>query len=160
MDLHHNMSDMNEPERKVLRSTLGLAAEMLEKAGVKPTPNRLLVLDALLASTSPMSLIELETGIATLEKSSIFRVLTLLVEHRMVHGVEDGRGIVKYEVCRSEHGHDVSEMHVHFYCEECQRVECFEDITTPRISVPEGYVVESVNYMIKGLCRECAKSRH
>ena len=51
-------------------------------------------------------------------------------------------------------------MHVHFYCESCQRTTCFEDIHIPQVPLPPGYHPRSVNYMVKGLCPTCsAKTR-
>lgn len=61
-------------------------------AGVKPTVNRILVFRQLLNAESPMSLMELEDIIETLDKSSIFRVLVTFLDHALVHAVEDGRG--------------------------------------------------------------------
>lgn len=133
--------------------------EILEKAGVRVTPNRVLVLKELLSASSPRSLIELETSLETLDRSSILRTLSALSEHSIIHSLEDGRGVVKYEIC---HGHDhcsIDDMHAHFYCESCDRVFCFEDIEAPRINVPEGFRVRSINYMLKGLCPDCRKNR-
>lgn len=133
--------------------------EILEKAGVRVTPNRVLVLKELLSASSPRSLIELETSLETLDRSSILRTLSALSEHGIIHSLEDGRGVVKYEIC---HGHDhcsIDDMHAHFYCESCDRVFCFEDIEAPRINVPEGFRVRSINYMLKGLCPDCRKNR-
>lgn len=131
----------------------------LEKAGVKPTSNRILVMKALLASHEPMSLIELEKELETLERSSILRVLTKLLRHDAIHIMEDGRGISKYEACRSENHDSDDDSHAHFYCEKCHKVFCLEDIPTPSISLPDGYETHSVNFMIKGICPECSRKR-
>ena len=88
--------------------------EMLEKACIKPTSNRILVLRAIMRNSRPQSLAELERKLLSLEKSSVFRVLTLLLKHGVVHTVEDGRGIVMYELCTG-HGHCTGDdLHVHF----------------------------------------------
>lgn len=130
--------------------------ELLTGAGVKPTANRILVLRALMAAAGPMSLSELEDSIQTMEKSSIFRVLTLLMDHELLHALEDGRGIVKYEVCNGHHdGAEHHDMHAHFYCERCRQVFCLESVTAPIPPLPEGFEVKSVNYMLKGLCADC-----
>lgn len=128
---------------------------LLKHAAVKPTPNRLLVLNALHGAESPRSLVELETELETLDRSSILRVLTLLLSHHIIHQMEDGRGVTKYELCHSDHCHTDDDMHVHFYCEKCQRTYCFDNIVAPRVSVPEGYQVHGMNYMLKGLCPNC-----
>lgn len=128
----------------------------MEQCGVRPTSNRLLVLKALLSAECPLSLIEIETKLQTLERSSILRVLTLFHEHNIVHTVEDGRGITKYEVCGGEHSCSIDDMHPHFYCEKCDRVYCFEDISIPAIDIPDSFKVRSANFMLKGICPECS----
>ena len=73
----------------------------LERKGVKPTANRILVLKTLKESDRPMCLSDLENELITMDKSSIFRVLTLFQEQEIVHTFEDGRGILNYELCTS-----------------------------------------------------------
>ncbi len=133
----------------------GAAEEMLEEAGIRPTPNRILVLREILKSDSPLSLTDLEGSLETLDKSSIFRVITLLAQHHIVHGIEDGRGIAKYEICHGDHAHGDDDMHAHFYCERCERVVCLPAISATPPELPEGFEAHSVNYMIKGICPEC-----
>ena len=51
--------------------------DILIAHGIRPTANRILVVRALLAADRPMSLTELEHKILTLDKSGIFRALTI-----------------------------------------------------------------------------------
>lgn len=130
----------------------------LESAGIKPTANRIIVLRTLFNATSPMSLIELETQLETLDRSSIQRVLTVLSAHGLVHVMEDGRGVSKYEVCHSDddhHEHD--DHHAHFYCEKCLKVFCLEGVKVPQIPLPSGFEATGVNFMLKGLCPDCSR---
>ncbi len=133
-----------------------VAINHLGKGGIKPTPNRILVMDALLRASHPLSLVELETELETLEKSSVFRVLNVLLEKDLVHTLEDGRGITKYEVCHGHDHHSARDMHPHFYCERCHNVFCLDMIPMPEVTMPEGFQVKSVNFMLKGLCPMCA----
>lgn len=133
------------------------AEEVLQKSGIKPTANRLLVMRELQSARHPLSLIELETALETMERSSVLRVLNLLLEHDVIHALEDGRGVSKYEVCHGETHCSIEDMHAHFYCEKCERVYCFEEISAPRIEIPDDFKIRSVNYMLKGLCPQCAR---
>lgn len=132
---------------------------ILEKKGVKPTANRILVLRALLAAACPVSLPELEEVLERMDKSSIFRVLGLFLEHRVVHTIDDGSGALKYELCDGETVCSVDDMHIHFHCEACHRTYCFKTLHIPSIVLPEGFVMQSVNYVVKGLCPTCASKR-
>ena len=132
--------------------------ELLKEAGVTPTPNRSLVLRAIADAPFPVSLTELETELETLEKSSISRVLNLLEGHSVIHAIQDGRGIAKYELCHGKgHRHSRFDMHTHFYCTVCRRTFCFEDIAVPKVETPAGFHTDSVNYMLKGICPDCQK---
>lgn len=135
------------------------AESLLKNFGVKPTSNRILVAAQLLDSTKPLRLAEIVTKVDTIEKSSIFRVLSLLQDHNMIHAVEDGKGIVHYELCGGRGLHSVADMHAHFYCEKCGNVMCIEGIKIPEIAAPDGCEVRSVNYMLKGLCPDCLRFR-
>ena len=74
----------------------------LESKGIRPTANRILVMKTLMGEQNPQSLSNLERKMVSMDKSSIFRVLTLFLEHDVVHSFEDGRGILNYELCRSD----------------------------------------------------------
>lgn len=129
---------------------------MLEKAGVRPTPNRELVLRELLDADRPLSMSDLEERLLTVEKSSIHSVLSVLVDHDLIHALEDGRGIAHYEPCGGHGSHTAADMHAHFYCERCEKTFCLDDIDVPRPFLPQGFELRSLNYMLKGLCPECS----
>lgn len=130
--------------------------ELLESAGIKPTANRILVTSALSDCEHPVSMGEIEDSLDSLDKSSIFRVLGVLQQHDVVHAIEDGRGVVRYELCHSHGEGPDDDMHAHFFCEKCHSISCFEDIPVTVPPLPEGYKVNTVNYMIKGLCPKCS----
>lgn len=131
---------------------------LLAAHGVKPTANRIVVARALADADRPMSLTELEYRILSIDKSGVFRALTLFRQHHLVHVIEDGGDGVRYELCHShdDHEHD-DDQHVHFYCEQCQRTFCLPATPIPAVALPQGYRSTSINYMVKGICPECQK---
>lgn len=133
------------------------SAACLEMKGVKPTANRILVWKALRQSAHPMSLTDLEEVLETMDKSSIFRVLTLFLKHDIVHAFEDGRGILNYEPCTSKTACNLSDAHIHFYCESCRKSFCLDDIPLPEFHLKEGFTIHSVSFVIKGECPQCRK---
>ena len=128
---------------------------LLEEHGVKATPNRLLVARALANAGRPLSLMELEAQLETIDKSAIFRTLGAFKDAHLVHVLEDSGEGVRYELCHSHHHDHDDDVHVHFYCTKCHRTYCLEDTPVPPVQVPEGYEVESVSYLLKGVCPEC-----
>lgn len=129
----------------------------LESKGIRPTANRILVMKTLMGEQNPQSLSNLERKMVSMDKSSIFRTLTLFLEHDVVHAFEDGRGVLCYELCEEKGACDHHDGHIHFYCESCQRSFCMEDIHIPSFELPEGFYPHSISFVIKGECPDCKK---
>ena len=130
---------------------------LLEEHNIKPTANRLIVLRTLDGAGRPMSLTELENKILTIDKSGIFRTLSLFREQHLVHVIEDGGDGVRYELCHSHHDDIDDDLHVHFYCEQCQQTYCLDHLEMPSFDLPEGFEMHTVNCMVKGICPHCRK---
>lgn len=129
----------------------------LESKGIRPTANRILVMKTLMGEQNPQSLSNLERKMVSMDKSNIFRTLTLFLEHDVVHAFEDGRGVLCYELCEEKGACDHHDGHIHFYCESCQRSFCMEDIHIPSFELPEGFYPHSISFVIKGECPDCRK---
>lgn len=129
----------------------------LESKGIRPTANRILVMKTLMGEQNPQSLSNLERKMVSMDKSSIFRTLTLFLEHDVVHAFEDGRGVLCYELCEEKGACDHHDGHIHFYCESCQRSFCMEDIHIPSFELPEDFYPHSISFVIKGECPDCRK---
>ena len=128
---------------------------LLEEHGIKPTANRIVVVRELAKCLHPATLAELEGRIQTIDKSNIFRALTLFREHHLVHVIEGGSEGVRYELCHSnDHDHD-EDIHPHFFCEQCQKTYCLDYTEIPDIALPKGFEKKSANLMIKGICPNC-----
>ena len=133
--------------------------QLLEDHGIKPTANRLLIARTLAGAFTPLSLSELEHRLQSIDKSGIFRTLTLFREHHLVHVIEGGSEGVKYELCHS-HSHDHDEdLHPHFFCTQCQKTYCIDNQTLPDIELPMGFEPHSANLIIKGICPDCSQKK-
>lgn len=130
---------------------------ILLSRGIKPTPNRILVIRELLKATHPISLGDLEILLGfSMDKASIFRALELFSEKELTHVIEDGSRSLKYELCHSDGHHSVSDQHAHFYCEKCGTVTCLDDVKLPSVDISGAYKVKSINFMLKGICPDCS----
>ena len=78
-----------------------LCLKILEQRGIKPTAIRMLVLKVMMETEQAVSLLDLENKLDTVDKSTIFRTITLFVSHHLAHSVDDGTGSLKYAVCDS-----------------------------------------------------------
>ena len=129
--------------------------QLMERHGVKPTANRIVIARALAASGRPMSMTELETLLETIDKSNVFRTLQTFREAHLVHVLDDIGDGVRYELCHRHDDGEDDDVHVHFYCEKCHRTFCLEDIPVPPVSIPQEYEINSVSYLVKGVCKDC-----
>lgn len=130
--------------------------EKLNRRGIKPTAMRVLILRTMMSIPSAVSLADLEEELDTVDKSTIFRAITLFHAHHLIHCIDDGSGALKYAVCSDDCDCSMSDLHSHFYCERCHRTFCFENIHVPVVNLPDGFTVSSVNYVLKGVCPACA----
>ena len=128
----------------------------LEHRGIRPTSTRLLILSAMIRGDETVSLPSLERLLPTVDKSTISRTLALFLLHRLIHAVDDGTGTLKYAVCSDDCDCSVEDEHTHFYCEHCHRTFCLKRIAVPVVPLPDGFRLTGVNYVLKGVCPECA----
>ena len=126
-----------------------LYLKKLEQREIKPTAIRLLILKTMMQHKEAFSLLDLENDLDTVDKSTIYRTIT----------IDDGSGSLKYAVCSNDCNCEVDDLHTHFYCEKCHRTFCLKSIHIPMVTLPQGFTVNSVNYVLKGLCADCA-NRH
>ena len=129
--------------------------KILEHHGIKPTANRIVVVRELAAAGRPLTLSELEYRILSIDKSGVFRALTLFRDHHLVHTIEDGGSGRRYELCQSHSDDEDDDLHVHFFCEQCQRTYCLDTVPVPQVGLPEGFEMQSANYIVKGICPMC-----
>lgn len=135
---------------------------LFEQNGIKPTAIRLLVYDTLAKADCALSLSDIEARLGTVDKSSIFRALTLFLAHHILHSVDDGSGMAKYALCAPGcHCHtaapgSLSDLHTHFRCERCRRTFCLRGLPVPTVVLPEGFRLTSANYVLVGICPQCA----
>ena len=73
--------------------------ERLEKRSIKPTSVRLLIFQTMSEFKKAFSLTDLETELETVNKSTIFRTLTLFHDNLLIHTIDDGSGSMKYSIC-------------------------------------------------------------
>jgi Fur family ferric uptake transcriptional regulator len=130
--------------------------DLMMHHGIKPTANRILIACSIATAGRPLSMTEIETALESVDKSVISRTMALFREHHLVHALQGGDGI-RYELCHSASEDHDEDAHIHFWCHNCGKTFCLEDISIPVVDLPKGYEGESVNYMVSGLCPDCCK---
>lgn len=137
---------------------------LLEHRGIKPTAIRILVLREMMECHEAFSLQSLEERLDTVDKSTIYRCITLFLTHHLIHAIDDGSGSFKYAVCRhdchcGEEGEHLDDLHAHFYCERCHRTTCLSSIHVPVVALPGHFEIHDINYVLKGICPSCSSQQ-
>lgn len=132
--------------------------ELLTRHGVRSTANRILVASVIAEADHPVSQIEIETVLVTVDRSTISRSVGVFLEAGILHLVDDGSGMMKYEMCHAhkENDDDDDDEHLHFHCRKCGRTFCLQHILVPNVDLPEGFIREKSNFVLTGLCDSCS----
>jgi Fur family ferric uptake transcriptional regulator len=89
--------------------------------------------------------------------ASVYRVLDVLAELRLVKRIDVGRGIARYEPALPDGQH-----HHHLVCRDCGKVEAFADARLERaihsVAGGLGYAVEEHEVVLQGACSDCRVS--
>lgn len=89
------------------------------------------------------------------DRVTIYRTLQTFQEKGIIHAIPTADNSILYALCKEcEEGHHHDD-HVHFICTACEKTICLDDVVSPKIDLPEGYKAESVQVVIKGICKDC-----
>jgi Fur family ferric uptake transcriptional regulator len=90
-----------------------------------------------------------------MNKTTVYRILERLENEGVIHSFTGSKGLMWYakcQTCTTHHHHDV---HPHFECKDCGKVECLElEIEIPQIN---NRHIDSASIMLQGQCADCIK---
>lgn len=128
----------------------------LTNNNVKPTAMRLLVLEFLSKKEVAVSLTDIENCFERSDRITLYRSLKTFVENEIVHKIDDGTGVAKYALCAENcHCAIENDLHVHFHYNICNETTCLPKYKIPSINLPEAYIAEEINLVVKGICDKC-----
>jgi Fur family transcriptional regulator, ferric uptake regulator len=136
------------------------AAEVFERlvgTGVRPTKQRLLVLETLAAEPHDATAQEiharLREGGQRIGLATVYRALGVLREKHVVDELSHRSGETCYRLCSPGHHH-------HLVCSSCHRVEeledCEIDAWVAKASRRHGFRAASHTVEVVGVCADCA----
>lgn len=129
--------------------------QTLDNAGLRVTAVRLMIWrEVRHGFNDAFSLADLEERLPTVDRSTLFRTLALLTEAHLLHEIDDGSGSQKYCVCHLDDTRHC-EGHVHLTCRVCHRTFCLSNVRIPPVALPDGFVTEETEYVVKGVCKNC-----
>ena len=148
------------PPHFPLTLTTGDLIEQLRDAGLRVTPQRLVIYETLVKDKhhpTAQSLFErLQDTLPSLSQATVYNTLETMVEMGLVRELGTaGDGTVRYDA-------DISP-HAHLVCTDCNSIEDFAAVQVP---VPDpsaleasGYTVRSMGVYYYGLCKDCRERR-
>jgi len=133
------------------------AHNLLRSASLRVTPVRTAVLSQLLQYGRPVSHADLwrRKKIRAFNRVTVYRTLLALQRRAIVHAVQGTDGVWRYCAHALSREHCPGN-HPHFVCKRCRRMSCLLGQTMPYVEVPEGTVVEAKQFVVYGICAECA----
>ncbi|HEU0336547.1 MAG TPA: Fur family transcriptional regulator [Gaiellaceae bacterium] len=134
------------------------AGEELRRAGFRSGGARRAVVDFLGRRDCCVSAQELHDGLRgegrAVGIATVYRVLEQLVGLRLVHRVELGEGVARFEPALPGGEH-----HHHLVCDDCGRVEPFSDPALERalsrVAGTRGYDLDAHDVVLRGACADC-----
>jgi len=130
---------------------------ILQRAGISKTQQRLAVLNILLKSTTPLnvsSVRELLAGKNSIDRVTVYRILFLFKQRGIIREITSTGGVNFIEMATQE-----NPVHPHFSCRSCGIMSCLEPLTFSQshqlISAKEDYSVDHIEINISGICSGC-----
>lgn len=130
--------------------------DILGNHGLRKTDCRLDVLAFFMNQKNALSQSILENHLKQYDRVTLYRTLNSFLEAGIIHKIPNSQGIATYGLCYKtcspdDHEHN----HVHFKCNQCGQILCLDEKAVPEITVPAGFMIESVNMIVDGVCDSC-----
>ena len=135
------------------------ASPMLERAALRPTRQRTVILERLARTAQPITAQSLHAELNRGDQrgpglATVYRTLQALADAGLARSFPAGEGELAYKLCAPEHHH-------HLICERCGRVEeipsCEMEQWASKIARKRGFSVTSHQADIYGICERCAE---
>jgi len=131
--------------------------ELFESKSIRITAMRLLIYKFLVEKQIAVTLSDIENAFDKADRTTLYRTIKTFEEKGIVHQIANGTGITKYALCEQGCSCEIeTDLHLHFHCNNCDETICLTDHKIPQIKVPEGFVSENVNLVVKGICDKCS----
>jgi Fur family transcriptional regulator, ferric uptake regulator len=134
----------------------GRLNEILRRKHLSVTDSRKKILSLFLHTSDALAHGDIEKKAEEkFDRVTVYRTLQTFVEKGIIHTIPTADNSIRYALCKEcEEGHHHDE-HVHFVCTNCGKTICLDDVVSPKIELPEGYIAQEVQVVINGVCKDC-----
>jgi Fur family transcriptional regulator, ferric uptake regulator len=130
--------------------------DILHRRQLSSTESRRKILTLFLNSNDALTHGDIEKEVGhKYDRVTIYRTLQTFEEKGIIHAIPTADNAVRYALCKEcEEGHH-HDNHVHFICTNCEKTICLDDVVSPGIELPKGYIADNVQVVIHGICKDC-----
>jgi len=132
--------------------------ELLADHGIDTTLHRSTVLDVFIRdnrSRTPQDILEEVRKKKDIDKVTLYRILDLFVEKRIIRRITTFSGPMQYEILCEKHRPN----HPHFVCRRCGQMECLDDMDLTgfknQLKGKRKLKIEDIDLKLEGVCPEC-----
>lgn len=135
----------------------GEVANLLKRNNLSVTDSRKKILQLFLEQTGALAHGDIEKRAGEkFDRVTVYRTLQTFVDKGIIHTIPTADNSIRYALCKDEcsegHHHD---HHIHFVCDNCHKTYCLDDVVTPDIKLPKGYLAAHVEVVVEGVCKNC-----
>jgi len=135
-------------------------AALMRDANLEVTENRLRVLEVIGNNRYPLSAGDIYQTLertASINRVTVYRILDLLVDHRLIERLSSGGRAFFYGLAPNDHHLP----HPHFYCKRCGQMDCLNPESLPFDSDPLWKTfpgrIDKVEIRVDGVCKNCLR---
>lgn len=135
--------------------------ELLSRAKLNVTDNRIHVLEVIGANNFPVSASDIYTTLernSSINRVTVYRILDLLVDHGLVERISTAGRSFYYELAPNAN----HQSHPHFYCKECSQMFSLSpeiiEFNMDRLWKTFPGQIDKIEVRIDGICKSCVKA--
>ncbi|WP_215236543.1 Fur family transcriptional regulator [Dyadobacter linearis] len=133
--------------------------QILIGSKLRPTPNRIAVLEVFLKEHKSLSHGRLQCMLQyEIDRVSLYRALIDLVNAGLLSRLIDSDGVAQFHYCKMQ-GNNHDTLTPHFKCKNCEEIAALPDLPKTYMQHISAFGhIQNSRLLLEGICLECAKS--
>lgn len=129
--------------------------DLLNSRNVKPTSCREGIVSVVMSAKEALSENQIKAAVSTnYDRTTFYRALKILEKNNIIHKIVVDDQMIKYTINEFDRK---KQEYIYFYCNHCQSVKILESVIVENYELPDGYVEQQKELIIKGICKICKK---
>jgi Fur family peroxide stress response transcriptional regulator len=153
----NKMKSVSAPVKEKASNALVQFQDLLNSKGVKPSYQRLLILEYIMNKknhpSAEMIYSNISREIPTLSRTTVYNTLNLFAQKGILTNLKIDDSEARYDL--------LEKPHAHFHCSVCEKIIDL-DLKTPLYSKDsiDGHKAKEVHIHFNGVCKDCMRKRN